>query len=51
MPPEVINFENTSATKNHTSINTIEKEYVETAIVKIPKRLSTNSIRITREKS
>ena len=48
MTPDVNNLENTLATKNHTSINEIEKEYVESTIVLLQKRLSTNNIRIMR---
>ena len=48
MTPDVNNLENTLATKNHTSINEIEKEYVESTIVPLQKRLSTNNIRIMR---
>ena len=49
--PDVNNLENTSATIHHTSINEIEKEYVESTIVPLQKRLSTNNIRIMRGES
>ena len=51
MPHEVINLENLSASNNHTSINAKEKEYVETTIKKLPKRLHTKNKRIMREET
>ena len=51
MPHEVINLENPSASNNHTSINAKEKEYAETTIIKLPKRLYTKKKRRMRGKT